>query len=67
MTYKKLVEEIISLPLDLKEELKTLLERYLAEERRREIRKNYLRSRKEHRAGKLRGSSKVEDLKKMLA
>jgi hypothetical protein len=34
MTFNKLVEEIKSLPLDLKEELKTLLERYLAEERR---------------------------------
>ena len=67
MTFNKLVEEIKSLPLDLKEELMTLLERYLIEERRREIRKSHLQARKEHQAGKLKGSSKIAELKKMLA
>lgn len=67
MTFNKLVEEIKSLPFDMKEELKALLDRYLVEERRREIRKSYLSSRREHREGKLKGTSKIEDLKKMLA
>lgn len=61
-----LVETIYSLPLDEKQELKDLLEHNIADSRRKEIALNYKNAQAEHKAGKLKFSSSIKDLKKML-
>ncbi len=65
-SFDSIVESIYSLPLDYKEELKTLLDHNIADSRRQEIADNYKAAQKEHKAGKLKFSSSVKDLKKML-
>jgi len=45
--YNTLVEEVKKLSVEEKEELKFLIEKYLVEERREEIFKNYQESKKE--------------------
>ncbi len=66
LEYSKIVNEIRNLPLEDKEEIKVLLEKYIIEERRAEIFENYKRSRKESRRRKLIFSSKVAELKKTI-
>lgn len=66
LEYSKIVNEIRNLPLEEKEEIKVLLEKYIIEERRAEIFKNYKISRKESRSRKLIFSSKVDELKKTI-
>ncbi len=57
------IEVIIKLPLEEKEEIKEMLEKNIIEERRQEIYKNYKKSKKE---GKLKFSSDINKLRKML-
>ncbi|OFY67033.1 MAG: hypothetical protein A3H98_09060 [Bacteroidetes bacterium RIFCSPLOWO2_02_FULL_36_8] len=65
-TFNNIVEVIYSLPLDDRLELKNLLEHNIAETRRREILSNYKMAQEEYESGKLKFSSKISELKKML-
>ena len=60
------IEVIIKLPLEEKEEIKEILEKNIIEERRQEIYKNYKKSKKEEKDGKLKFSSDINKLRKML-
>ncbi len=64
--FSTVVESVYSLSLEYKEELKTLLDRNIADARRDEIAENYNKAQKQEKAGKLKFSSSVSDLKKML-
>ncbi|MEW6621290.1 MAG: hypothetical protein AB1422_18495 [bacterium] len=66
LTYDNLIDTVKSLSIEEKEELKFLTERYLIEERREEIYKNYQNSLKEFEEGKLEFSSDVRKLRKMV-
>jgi hypothetical protein len=65
-TFNHLVEEIQKLDVEQKEELKSLIEKYLIEERREEIYANYLEAKKEVRENKLKFSSDMNEIKKNL-
>ena len=64
--FNNIVESIYNLPLEFKEELKVLLEHNISDARRKEIQDNYKASLKEQASGKLKFSSSVLELKKML-
>ena len=64
--FNVLVESIYNLPLEDKQELKALLENNIVETRRSEIALNYRKARVEHKEKKLKFSSSVKELKKML-
>jgi hypothetical protein len=64
--FNDVVEKIYSLPLEDKLELKNLLERNISEERRNAILANLKIAKEEHQSGKLKFSSKLDELKKML-
>ncbi|WP_456325884.1 hypothetical protein [Desulfonauticus submarinus] len=64
--YDALIENIKSLPLSEKEELKSLIEKYIIEERRNEIEAHYKKSLSELKKGKLQFSSDIKELKDML-
>jgi len=66
LEYDKIVSEIRNLPLEDKEEIKTLLEKYIIEERRAEILDNLKKSRRERRNRRLIFSNRVAELKKMI-
>jgi len=65
-SFNDAIEIIIKLPLEEKEEIKEILEKNIIEERRQEIYRNYKKSRKEEKAGKLKFSSNINKLKQML-
>ena len=64
--FNNIVETIYGLPLEDKMEIITLLEHNVADSRREEIAENYKKSTIEQKAGKLKFSSKISGLKKML-
>lgn len=64
--FKVIVERIYNLPLDEKEELKDLLEHNIADSRREEIALNYKEAQAEYESGKLKFSSSIKHLKKIL-
>lgn len=64
--YNTLVEEVKKLSVEEKEELKFLIEKYLVEERREEIFKNYQESKKEIEEEPLEFSGDIKRLKEML-
>jgi hypothetical protein len=64
--YNTLVEEVKKLSAEEKEELKFLIEKYLVEERREEIFKNYQESKKEIEEKQLEFSGDIKRLKEML-
>jgi hypothetical protein len=66
-TFATLVENVRSCSTEEKLELKSVLERALIEERRREIKANGRRSMEEFKRGKLKFSSSISELKKSLA
>ena len=66
MNFNDIVETIYSLPLEDRKEIITLLEHNVADSRREEIAKNFKNSNIEQKAGKLKFSSKISELKKML-
>jgi hypothetical protein len=66
LQFNNIVETIYNMPLDDKLELKSLLEHNIADSRRSEIAENYKRTLEEQKLGKLKFSSKISDLKKML-
>ena len=65
-TFNQLVEEIQKLDKDQKEELKILIEKYLAEERREEIYSNYLSAKREAETNQLKFNSDINELKSNL-
>jgi hypothetical protein len=64
--FNDIVESVYNLPLEFKEELKSLLAHNIADDRRSEIADNYKAAQKEQKAGKLKFSSSVGELKTML-
>lgn len=66
-TFATLVENVRSCSTEEKLELKSVLERALIEERRREIKANGKRSLEEAKRGKLKFSKSTSELKKFLA
>ncbi len=66
MTFAGVVEEVKRLSVDEKQELRSLLDQYLVEERRQEIYENYLASSQELSRGELSFSSDSTQLKEWL-
>ena len=66
MNYSNIVETIYGLPLEDKLEIVSLLEHNIADTRRTEIANSYKEAQIEEKAGKLKFSSKISELKKML-
>ncbi|MDX2191662.1 MAG: hypothetical protein SFY32_17550 [Bacteroidota bacterium] len=66
LNFNNIVKSIYGLPLEDRLEIKFLLEHNIAEARREEIASNYKKSQTEHKASKMKFSSNVEELKKML-
>jgi hypothetical protein len=64
--FNDIVETIYNLPLEERMEIKILLEHNIADARRNQIADNYKKSQEEHKSGKLKFSSKISVLKKML-
>lgn len=64
--FEKIVNEIKNMPLEAKKEIKTLVEKYIIEERREEIFANYKKSKGEGLKGKLIFSKKVDELKELI-
>lgn len=64
--YSTLIEEVKRLSTEEKEELKFLIEKYLIEERREDIFKNYQESKKEIEEDRLEFSDDIERLKEIL-
>ena len=66
LPFNTLVENIYSLSLEERLEIKSLLENNISETKREEILDNYKKSKAEHTKGRLKFSSKIGELKKML-
>lgn len=66
MDFNSVLVRVYELPLESKEELKELLSRNIADERRDEIARNFKSAQKEQKAGKLSFSSDIDVLKKSL-
>jgi len=64
--FNDMVDKIYKLPLEEKMELKNLLEHNISEERRNEIMANFKKAKDENQSGKLKFSSELDKLKKML-
>ena len=64
--FKDIVDSIYELPLEVRLELRNLLDLNIAEARRDEIARNYKKSQKELESGFLEFSSNINDLKKKL-
>lgn len=64
--FNNIIETIYGLPLEDRLEIKNLLEHNIADARRQEIVNNYKKSYQELKSGKLKFSSKLYELKKML-
>ncbi len=65
-SFDAIVEPIYNLPLEERLELKSLLEHNISDTRRDEISLNFKKTKAEHKAGKLKFSSSISELKKML-
>jgi len=66
MTFCDVVEAIKTLSLVEKEEIQSLLEQFLREERREEIYQSYLVSKQNEKEGKLQFSSDIDQLMQSL-
>ena len=66
MIFCDVVEAIKTLSLVEKEEIQSLLEQFLREERREEIYQNYLVSKQNEKEGKLQFSSDIDQLMQSL-
>lgn len=62
MTFSEVVEAVKKLSWEEKEEIKSLVEHYLIEEKRAEIYQNYLISKEKEQEDKLNFSSDVDEL-----
>lgn len=66
LQFNEIVESAYALPLEDRQELKNLLEHNIASSRRDEIAKNGREAREEHRLGKLKFSSNIEELNRQI-
>ena len=66
LQFNALIEAIYSLPIEDRLEIKNLLEHNIADSRRDEILKHFQQSLEDLKKGKLKFSSQVDELKKML-
>ncbi len=64
--FNRVVESVYNLPLEYKEELKSLLDHNISDTRRDEMANNFKAAQKAQKAGKLKFSSSVTALKEML-
>ena len=64
--FSNIVETIYNLSLEDRLEIKNLLEHNIADSRRNEISNNFKKTQEEHKDGKLKFSSNIDELKKML-
>lgn len=64
--FKDIVEKIYDMALEDKVELKNLLEHNISEARRHEIADNAKSSQNEFKSGKMKFSSKMTELKKLI-
>lgn len=64
--YDVLIENIRKLPLNDKQELKSLLEKYIIEEKRQAIYTSYKESTEDMKKGKLKFSSDMQRLKQII-
>lgn len=64
--FNNVVDIVQKLSLDEKEEVKFILEKSIAEQRRDEIYRNYVKSKKEHTNKNLKFSNSIDELKKMV-
>lgn len=62
MTFCEIVESVKKLSTEEKEEIKSLVEHYLIEEKREEIYTNYLLSKKREKEGKLKFYFDINEL-----
>jgi len=65
-TFAAIVEGVLKLSMEEKEELRSLLDKYLVEARREEIYQNYQDSKKRLERGELRFTDDVDELGKEL-
>ena len=65
-TFNKVIETLYKLSLDERQEINNLLQHNIADERRTEIEKNCKAAQKEFLSGKMKFSSNVDQLKKLL-
>ena len=66
LQFNSIIETIYGLPLEDRLEIVNLLEHNIADTRRNEIANNYKETQQEQKSGKLKFSSKIKELKKML-
>ena len=66
LNYNNIIETLYALPLEDRQEIKTLLEHNIADARRDEIEQNFRKSKDEHKSGKLKFTTKINELKTML-
>lgn len=66
LQFNSIVETIYSLPLEDRLEIINLLEHNIADTRRNEIANNHKKTQEDYKSGKLKFSSKINELKKML-
>ena len=64
--FAEVVEQVKKLSIEDKEELRALLEKYLVDERREEVLKNYDQSLNELKEGKLEFSTDINRLKELI-
>lgn len=62
-TFSKLVEEILDLTIDEKEEIQNILYHSITDQRRQEIEKKYFQAKNEEKTSQLVFSSKIDELK----
>lgn len=66
LQFNSLIDTIYNLPLEDKVEIKNLLEHNIADSRREEIVDNFKKSQDEYKSGKLKFSSDIDELKRMI-
>lgn len=64
--FNEIVETMYNLPLEDRVELMTLLEHNIADSRRDEIALSFQKAKNEEKSGKLKFSSSIQELKKMI-
>ncbi len=66
MTFNDVVEGIKGLSTDEKEEIQSLLQQYIREERRDKIYENFQAARQEEKTAELKFSKQIDELRKMI-
>ncbi|WP_367290076.1 hypothetical protein [Laspinema palackyanum] len=66
MTFNDVVEAIKSLSTHEKEEIQSLLQQYLREERRDKIYENFQAAQKEQQQGNLKFSNQIDELRQLI-